>query len=59
MPTTGNTAPPVVYLSGCRDLNSGPSVPQTDALTKLRHSPLWSGHSTGEVRWQVLLSAVR
>ena len=33
-------------LSGCRDLNSGPSVPQTDALTKLRHSPLWSGHST-------------
>ena len=34
------------YWSGCRDLNSGPSVPQTDALTKLRHSPLWSGHST-------------
>ncbi len=27
------------YRSGCRDLNSGPSVPQTDALTKLRHSP--------------------
>ena len=25
--------------SGCRDLNPGPSVPQTDALTKLRHSP--------------------
>ena len=29
--------------SGCRDSNPGPSVPQTDALTKLRHSPLWSG----------------
>ena len=28
-----------IYWSGCRDLNSGPSVPQTDALTKLRHSP--------------------
>ena len=26
--------------SGCRDSNPGPSVPQTDALTKLRHSPL-------------------
>jgi hypothetical protein len=25
--------------SGCRDLNSGPSVPQTDALTRLRHTP--------------------
>jgi hypothetical protein len=25
--------------SGCRDLNSGPLVPQTSALTKLRHSP--------------------
>ena len=25
--------------SGCRDSNPGPSVPQTDALTKLRHSP--------------------
>ena len=47
------------YWSGCRDLNSGPSVPQTDALTKLRHSPLGSGHSTGVVRWQVPLSAVR
>ena len=27
------------YLSGWGDLNSRPSVPQTDALTKLRHSP--------------------
>ena len=35
------------FLSGWGDLNSRPSVPQTDALTKLRHSPLWSGHSTG------------
>ena len=26
-------------LSGCRDLNPGPLVPQTNALTKLRHSP--------------------
>src|SRR5215470_3527990 len=25
--------------SGCRDLNPGPSVPQTDTLTKLRHIP--------------------
>ena len=28
-----------VFLSGWGDLNSRPSVPQTDALTKLRHSP--------------------
>ena len=35
-----------ISLSGWGDLNSRPSVPQTDALTKLRHSPLWSGHST-------------
>ena len=35
------------FLSGWGDLNSRPSVPQTDALTKLRHSPLWSGHSSG------------
>ncbi len=27
------------YSSGWGDLNSRPSVPQTDALTKLRHSP--------------------
>ena len=27
------------YWSGCRDLNPGPLVPQTSALTKLRHSP--------------------
>ncbi len=26
-------------MSGCRDLNPGPSVPQTDTLTKLRHIP--------------------
>ena len=26
--------------SGRRDLNPGPSVPQTDTLTKLRHVPL-------------------
>ena len=26
--------------SGWRDSNPRPSVPQTDALTKLRHSPL-------------------
>src|SRR6478735_4857343 len=30
---------PAVLLSGCRDLNPGPLVPQTNALTKLRHSP--------------------
>ena len=48
-----------ICLSGWGDLNSRPSVPQTDALTKLRHSPLWSGHSTGGLWWQVLLSAVR
>ncbi len=35
------------FLSGWGDLNSRPSVPQTDALTKLRHSPLWTGHSIG------------
>jgi hypothetical protein len=29
----------VFRWSGCRDSNPGPSVPQTDALTKLRHSP--------------------
>ena len=29
----------VFSWSGCRDSNPGPSVPQTDALTKLRHSP--------------------
>lgn len=28
-----------VTWSGWGDLNSRPSVPQTDALTKLRHSP--------------------
>ena len=28
-----------ICLSGWGDLNSRPSVPQTDALTKLRHSP--------------------
>ena len=27
--------------SGCRDLNSGPLVPQTSALTKLRYSPCY------------------
>ena len=47
------------YWSGCRDLNSGPSVPQTDALTKLRHSPLWSGHSTVEVPRQAPPDQVR
>jgi hypothetical protein len=26
-------------VSGWRDSNPRPSVPQTDALTKLRHSP--------------------
>ncbi len=36
-----------ICLSGWGDLNSRPSVPQTDALTKLRHSPLWTGHSIG------------
>ena len=47
------------FLSGWGDLNSRPSVPQTDALTKLRHSPLWSGHSTGEARREVPLDQVR
>src|SRR5436190_20707542 len=41
-----NPQPPANDLrkqeSGCRDSNPGPSVPQTDALTKLRHSPLWN-----------------
>src|ERR1700674_1417409 len=31
------------WWSGCRDSNPGPSVPQTDALTKLRHSPATRG----------------
>ena len=35
-----------VLWSGCRDSNPGPSVPQTDALTKLRHSPQ-AGEPTG------------
>ena len=26
-------------LSGCPDLNRGPLVPQTSALTRLRHTP--------------------
>ena len=30
---------PAPFQSGWRDLNPRPSVPQTDALTKLRHSP--------------------
>ncbi len=47
------------FLSGWGDLNSRPSVPQTDALTKLRHSPLWSGHSTGEVPRQAPPDQVR
>jgi hypothetical protein len=29
----------VLMWSGRRDLNPGPSVPQTDTLTKLRHVP--------------------
>ena len=45
------------YLSGWGDLNSRPSVPQTDALTKLRHSPLWSRHSIGAVRTQPAAAA--
>jgi hypothetical protein len=28
-----------VLRSGRRDLNSGPLVPQTSALTRLRHAP--------------------
>ena len=30
---------PVFIASGRRDSNSGPSVPQTSALTRLRHAP--------------------
>ena len=40
-------------LSGCRDLNSGPSVPQTDALTKLRHTFATIGLSGGVSPHQV------
>ena len=47
------------FLSGWGDLNSRPSVPQTDALTKLRHSPLWSGHSTGGLPRQAPPNQVR
>ena len=43
------------YLSGWGDLNSRPSVPQTDALTKLRHSPRLSDN-TGLCRSSHLLS---
>jgi hypothetical protein len=32
--------------SGRRDSNSGPLVPQTSALTRLRHAPR-SGHPSG------------
>ena len=32
-----------ITWSGRRDLNPGPSVPQTDTLTKLRHVPLRHG----------------
>jgi hypothetical protein len=40
-PTLATPTPrrPAVSVSGWRDLNPRPSVPQTDALTKLRHSP--------------------
>ena len=37
-PIPALSAPSMIW-SGCRDSNPGPSVPQTDALTKLRHSP--------------------
>jgi hypothetical protein len=30
---------PIQFQSGRRDLNSGPLVPQTSALTRLRHAP--------------------
>ena len=30
---------PALFQSGRRDLNSGPLVPQTSALTRLRHAP--------------------
>lgn len=33
--------------SGRRDSNSGPLVPQTSALTRLRHAP-WPGHRSGQ-----------
>jgi hypothetical protein len=33
-------------ISGRRDSNSGPLVPQTSALTRLRHAPC-PGHATG------------
>jgi hypothetical protein len=41
---------PCTYESGCRDLNPGPSVPQTDALTKLRHSPFHGSRRAGQCR---------
>jgi hypothetical protein len=38
-----------LFLSGCRDLNPGPLVPQTNALTKLRHSPYTACAADGSV----------
>src|SRR5579862_3119650 len=34
-----NPVPAGPFESGRRDLNSGPLVPQTSALTRLRHAP--------------------
>jgi hypothetical protein len=39
-PNTENALMQGVFSSGRRDLNSGPLVPQTSALTRLRHAPL-------------------
>src|SRR5438132_14306378 len=36
------------FLSGRRDLNSGPLVPQTSALTRLRHAPSRLDSSVGD-----------
>jgi hypothetical protein len=36
---TAKMAEPAFFQSGRRDLNSGPLVPQTSALTRLRHAP--------------------
>src|SRR5690606_28001480 len=38
-PVDRGPATRAIMWSGWRDLNPRPSVPQTDALTKLRHSP--------------------
>ena len=35
------------YWSGCRDLNSGPSVPQTEGFVSPLAQTVWSGYRGG------------